>query len=347
MASLFAHPYISPHDYDTVEFPSKKEILLVQQSAFDEYERYQQSNATACQEVPPQQVDAGGLRMMNNALWIPERAVESKLRLCVEAHCRSAERRAYEATLGAIKKYVAWTTMEKDVKVFVLKSLHCVNTIHGDRVPRPLGAQLHATKPNEILHFDFLYIGLSRDGKYQYSPLLKDDMSGYLWLVPCRTADAADTVDALMQWFAVFSVVLLWISDRGSHFENEVVRRVQKELKAKHHFTTANCLWSNGTIESACKQVIRAFRAVLLELKMHADEWPEAVIMVQSVLNNSLLTRLNKRTPMQVFTGNAETTPLALMFKDKVLVNAPLDFIKAHKLMEVEKMSKVMTEIRA
>jgi hypothetical protein len=165
--------------------------------------------------------------------------------------------------------------------------------------------------------------------------------------VPCRTADAAATVDALMRWFTVFGVVLLWISDRGSHFKNEVVRRVQKELKAKHHFTTANCPWSNGTIESACKLVIRAFRAVLSELKMYADEWPEVVNMVQSVLNNSLSTRLNKRTPMQVFTGHAETTPLALMMKDNVPVNAPLDFIKAQKLMEVEKLSKAMNEIHA
>jgi hypothetical protein len=39
MASLFAQPYISPPDYNTVEFPSKKEILLVQKSAVDEYER--------------------------------------------------------------------------------------------------------------------------------------------------------------------------------------------------------------------------------------------------------------------------------------------------------------------
>jgi transposase InsO family protein len=145
-------------------------------------------------------------------------------------------------------------------------------------VPRPLGTQLHATKPNEILHFDFLYIGLSRDRKYQYLLLLKDDLSGYLWLVPCRMADAAATVDALMRWLAVFGVVLLWISDRGSHIKNEVVRRVQKELKAKHHCTTANCPWSYDTIESACKQVIRAFRAVLSELKMYADEWPEVLI---------------------------------------------------------------------
>jgi hypothetical protein len=169
---------------------------------------------------------------------------------------------------------------------------------------------------------------LSRDEKYQYLLLLKDNLSGYLCLVTCRTADAAATVDALMRWFAVFSVVLLWISDRGSHCKNEVVQRVQKELKAKHHFTTANCPWSNGTIESPCKLVMRAFRAVLSELKMYAVEWPKVVNMVQSVLNNSLSTRLNKRTPMQVFTGHAETTPLALMLK-------------------VEKLSKAMTEIHA
>jgi hypothetical protein len=43
MASLFAQPYISPPDYDTMEFPSKKDIILVQQSTVDEYERCQQA----------------------------------------------------------------------------------------------------------------------------------------------------------------------------------------------------------------------------------------------------------------------------------------------------------------
>jgi Integrase zinc binding domain len=129
MSSLFSQPYISPPDYDTVESPSKKEILLVQKSAVDEYERCQQGNAMARQEAPPQQVDAGGMRTMNNALWIPERAVELQLHLCVEAHCRSAGHIAYEATLGAIKESMAWTTMAKDVKIFVQNCLHCVATI--------------------------------------------------------------------------------------------------------------------------------------------------------------------------------------------------------------------------
>jgi hypothetical protein len=63
---------------------------------------------------------------------------------------------------------------------------------------------------------------------------------------------------------------------------------------------------------------------VLSELKMYADKWTEVVNLVQSVLNNSRSTRLNKRAPMQVFTGHEETTLFALMLKDNVPVNAPL-----------------------
>jgi hypothetical protein len=206
---------------------------------------------------------------------------------------------------------------------------------------------LHSTKPNEILHFDFRYVDFSRDGKNQYSLLLKDDLSRYLWLVLCRTADAIASVDALMICFAVFGVVLMRISDRGSHLKNEVVRRVQKDLRAKHHLTTANCRRSNGTLESACKQDTRPFRAVLSDLKMYADKWPEVVKMAQSVLNNSPSTRLNKTTSMTVFTRHAETNPLALMLKDNVPVNAPLDFIKAQKLMEVGHLTKTVVEIHA
>jgi hypothetical protein len=50
---------------------------------------------------------------------------------------------------------------------------------------------------------------------------------------------------------------------------------------------------------------------------------------------------------MQVFARHAESIPLALMLKENVPANAPLDFIKAQKLMEVENMSKAMTEIHA
>jgi hypothetical protein len=70
LAYLFAQPYVSPPDYNTAELLPKTDILLPQQSAIIEYEQCQQSNATDHQYVLPQQVDAGGMRIMINALWI-------------------------------------------------------------------------------------------------------------------------------------------------------------------------------------------------------------------------------------------------------------------------------------
>jgi Integrase zinc binding domain len=96
--------------------------------------------------------------MMNNVLWIPKNSIELQLRLCVEAHCCSVGHKAYEATLSEIKDYMAWIAMPKNVKVFVQNCLRCVATISRDKLPRPLGTQLHETKPNEVLYFDFLYI---------------------------------------------------------------------------------------------------------------------------------------------------------------------------------------------
>jgi Integrase zinc binding domain len=147
--------------------------------------------------------------MKNHAPCIPERALDLQLRLCVEAHCRSAGHRACEATLDTIKEYVVWATIAKDVNFFALNFLHCVATIPGDKVPCPPGTQLHATKPNEILHFNFLYTGLSRGGKYKYILLLKDNMSDNLWLLPCCSTDAVANVDELMRWFAGSRFVLL------------------------------------------------------------------------------------------------------------------------------------------
>jgi hypothetical protein len=54
------------------------------------------------------------------------------------------------------------------------------------------------------------------DKGYKYLLLIKEDLSGYLWLVPCVSADTVSTVDALMMWFAAFEVAMLSVSDRGS-----------------------------------------------------------------------------------------------------------------------------------
>jgi hypothetical protein len=75
----------------------------------------------------------------------------------------------------------------------------------------------------------------------KYLLLLKDDLSGFVWLVPCNHADEAAAVDALTLWFASFGVAHTWVSDRGAHFKNSVMDGVRQSLRSQHHFTTAYC----------------------------------------------------------------------------------------------------------
>jgi hypothetical protein len=67
---------------------------------------------------------------------------------------------------------------------------------------------------------------------FRHLLLIKDDLSGYIWLVPCVAADAAATVDALTLWFGAFGVALIWVSDGVSHFKNNFVDGERKALRS-------------------------------------------------------------------------------------------------------------------
>ena len=51
--------------------------------------------------------------------------------------------------------------MESHVREFVHQCLHCVDTRAGEIVPRPYRDTVHGTAPGEVVHFDFLYQGMS------------------------------------------------------------------------------------------------------------------------------------------------------------------------------------------
>ncbi|KAG3110717.1 hypothetical protein PI124_g9664 [Phytophthora idaei] len=52
---------------------------------------------------------------------------------------------------------------------------------------------MHAEYPNELIHWDCLYMGDSDSGE-TYVLVIKDDASKYVWLLPCTAADAENDV---------------------------------------------------------------------------------------------------------------------------------------------------------
>jgi transposase InsO family protein len=189
-------------------------------------------------------------------------------------------------TLSDIQDHHYWKGMSKDIKVFVGSCFHCIASAPGETTARPRREALHASKPDEVIHFDSLYMGPSVDDD-NYVLIVKDYYSNCVWLKQCKNADADSTAAVLIEWFASFGVAQRWVSDQGSYFKNTVMADIQKQLGTKHHFNTAYSPWANGTVEAVCKQTIRAARAMLSEMHLAPQEWPCVWPAIQAVLNYS------------------------------------------------------------
>ena len=103
----------------------------------------------------------------------------------------------------------------------------------------------------------------------RYILVVKDDASKYVRLKVVSEADALITREVLLEWFASFGICYRWVSDQGSHFKNTVIEDLHHSLGAYHHFTAAQCPWANGAFEAVHKVLLRAFLALVSELRIH------------------------------------------------------------------------------
>lgn len=270
-------------------------------------------------------------------IWIPNDDDSLKLRIIIAAHTGSCGHRAIIPTQKTIEPHFFWNKMETDIKAFINSCLHCLASAPGRVVPRPLAHALHATNPNELIHFDFCYM-MPGESDFKYILIIKDDLSGYCWLIPSSEADSFTVAESLVQWFTSFGVSSKWVSDQGSHFKNQTIEKVKSALKAEHHFTTAYCPWANGTVEVVCRELLRATRAILSEFQYPSKSWPTVLPIVQSALNNSPSRRLNGKCPLTAFTGLPQSTPM-LTIKNEASIPAvkTLDLIRADQLLNIDR----------
>ena len=71
--------------------------------------------------------------------------------------------------------------------------------------------------------------------------------------------------ETILKWIASFGTVNKWVTDRNSHFKNEVAACLEEQTNVGHYFTLAYCPLSNGTVEVVCEELLRALRALLSE----------------------------------------------------------------------------------
>lgn len=153
---------------------------------------------------------------------MPDEADCLKLKLLTVKHAGKEEHRGGEATAAALREEFTWNGLTTIAKYVFSIYLLCLLSRSGAKVPRPLATTLHDEKPNDVLQFDYLYLGES-DNDEKYVFVVKGDFSCYAWLGSASNASATHAVEVMSWWESIFTARMYWVSDQSAHFMNDLL----------------------------------------------------------------------------------------------------------------------------
>lgn len=254
-------------------------------------------------------------------VWIPHEAEDLRVRMTVISHQGSMGHRGVSNTLSALQEKFLWMGQEKDVKGFIHDCLHCLSNGVGERIPRPLLEQWHATKPQQMIVFDYVKIGdgimwMDAPSGYQeiqvkYVLCIVDDFSSLTMYEPCYEATARGCARALLRWFAQHGIVQRWLSDRGAHFLNEVMDELRQLLRCHHHFVVAHNPYSRALAERGVQTLQKIMQALMSELRQPPETWPQLLPVMESIENSTAKSSRSNMSPIELHSGNKPVGPLS------------------------------------
>lgn len=289
--------------------PSEEEIIAMQRYvSTDDIKRFRLTRDTE-----------HALRSIDGMLYVPHVA-GLRPRLCIAAHAGSTVHRATDTTVWYVEQYAYWPGMRAYIRAFCRACLSCAKTRGGKVVPRPILSQVMASFPNEIISFDYAQVRIdetTRDSP-RYVLVIVDNFSKFVRLTPAVSTDANTVVEALLDWFAAFGVCTYWVSDRGSHFKNQLLTRLAEVYGVHHHFTTAYAPWSNGMVERVNRELREMLSLVMLDRRARDDAWVQYLPVVTHAINTAKSSTLGGLSPFEAFLGRKSVSPLLSVFYPSV-----------------------------
>eukprot|EP00918_Siedleckia_nematoides_P067010 GHVU01145769.1.p1 GENE.GHVU01145769.1~~GHVU01145769.1.p1 ORF type:complete len:533 (-),score=31.96 GHVU01145769.1:883-2481(-) len=267
---------------DELVLPSFEDLLNSQQQFVSHRPETTYLDDANCFRFPP-------LTEIGNAtgpIWIPSQDDELILRLLVIAHATDGTHASVAGTYALLAPLVFWTSMKDDVEQFVSECVHCLRGKSNFFMHYPLGETLTATRPNEILHLDYLYVcpGVKN---YKYILVMKCSWTRFTWLIPATACNADTAALALYEWCRAYSQPLWLMTDGGSHFKNDVMTKFTKLYGIQHKITLPRCPWSNGSVENMCGYTMRVIRTLRSANIISQDKfWPNALALIERRIND-------------------------------------------------------------
>ena len=243
----------------------------------------------------------------NGLVWIPDADEAMRKMLYAVAHQGMQGHRGQKVTLAVLQTKFFWTDMKEDVARWSKACLQCIKLSNGEFVPRPLGSQLIAEYPGEILMMDYIKMGASRSG-YSYVLMLVDKFSRLVEFVPAVSPTSIVAARSVVRWSAQRGLPLWLFSDGGSHFKNSLMTDLSATMGIDHHVTLPYCPWANGSVEVVGKDLLFTCRSLCSELQVAVDEWDAVLPLAEYAINHRTRDILGGRSAVEVMTGRAPRT---------------------------------------
>lgn len=102
-------------------------------------------------------------KLSTGQVWVSKKDRVMQRALYALTHQGISGHRGRDVTLARLEIVVCWDGMDKDVTHWRQYCLQCLKLAEGNMVPRPLGTQLVAERPGEILMMDYIKMGTATD----------------------------------------------------------------------------------------------------------------------------------------------------------------------------------------
>jgi hypothetical protein len=191
--------------------------------------------------------------------------------------------------------------------------------------PQQLNALLQlitCCHPFELMVGDYLSMPAGKGG-YHTIMLYLDTFSQHIWAFKHKTAGMAKTtMDALNTISKMFITPEAFMSDSGSHFNNNAVQEFCDNSGCKHHITPAYSPWVNGLIEGTNKILLHVLKQLCAPItddqgsggdsKKLLRAWPDHLDEAVNALNHCILPALKfspKELLLRIAVNTCKTGP--------------------------------------
>ncbi|KAG3203939.1 hypothetical protein PC128_g2329 [Phytophthora cactorum] len=150
--------------------------------------------------------------MVNGKPWIPTAAKDLLARVFVVAHCGSHGHRGQNVMCTVLEDRFYIPLLTKKGATFIGNCLLYKHAKGPRQITRPYEPPYTATKRNEAVHYDFLYLG-EGCGDTAYVLVMKDSLTHYCELFPCQSPTVFVAAESLLEWHKRFGCPETLMSD--------------------------------------------------------------------------------------------------------------------------------------